>query len=36
VRVAALRDGYITVTPLHFDLTRYPQLHEWQQREWKP
>jgi 5'-nucleotidase len=33
--VAALRDGYITVTPLHFDLTRYPQLHEWQEREWR-
>lgn len=33
--VAALRDGYITITPLHFDLTRYPQLHEWQEREWK-
>lgn len=33
--VAALRDGYITVTPLQFDLTHYPQLHEWQGREWK-
>lgn len=33
--VAALRDRYITVTPLHFDLTHYPQLHEWQGREWK-
>lgn len=33
--VAALRDGYITVTPLQFDLTRYPQLREWQGREWR-
>ena len=33
--VAALRDRYITVTPLRFDLTHYPQLHEWQGREWK-
>ncbi|QOV88983.1 5'/3'-nucleotidase SurE [Humisphaera borealis] len=33
--VAALRDGYITITPLQFDLTHYPQLHEWQGREWK-
>jgi 5'-nucleotidase len=32
--VAALRDGYITVTPLQFDLTQYPQLKEWQDREW--
>ncbi|HZN64750.1 MAG TPA: 5'/3'-nucleotidase SurE [Tepidisphaeraceae bacterium] len=32
--VAALRDGYITVTPLQFDLTHYPMLHEWQGREW--
>jgi 5'-nucleotidase len=32
--VAALRDGYITVTPLQFDLTQYPQLKEWQGREW--
>jgi 5'-nucleotidase len=28
--VAALRDGYITVTPLQFDLTHYPMLHEWE------
>lgn len=34
--VAALRDKYITITPLHFDLTHYPQLHEWESREWKP
>jgi 5'-nucleotidase len=30
--VAALRDGYITVTPLQFDLTHYPMLHEWEGR----
>lgn len=28
--VAALRDGYITVTPLQFDLTHAIQLREWQ------
>jgi 5'-nucleotidase len=33
--VAALRDGYVTVTPLQFDLTHYQQLHEWEGREWK-
>lgn len=32
--VAALRDGYITVTPLQFDLTHYPMLHEWEKRSW--
>ena len=32
--VAALRDGYITVTPLHFDLTHYPMLREWKDRQW--
>ena len=32
--VAALRDGYITVTPLQFDMTYFPQLREWQDREW--
>jgi 5'-nucleotidase len=32
--VAALRDGYITITPLHFDLTHYPMLREWKDREW--
>jgi 5'-nucleotidase len=32
--VAALRDGYITVTPLQFDLTNYPMLREWQDRKW--
>ena len=33
--VAALRDGYLTVTPLHFDLTHYTMLKEWGEREWK-
>ena len=33
--VAALRDNYITVTPLHYDLTHYPQLQEWQVKEWR-
>ena len=33
--VAALRDGYITVTPLQFDLTHYPMLREWQDRQWR-
>ena len=32
--VAALRDRYITITPLQFDLTHYPMLHEWKEREW--
>jgi len=32
--VAALRDGYVTVTPLQFDLTHFPMLREWQGREW--
>jgi 5'-nucleotidase len=32
--VAALRDEYITVTPLQFDLTRPGQLREMQKREW--
>lgn len=32
--VAALRDGYITVTPLQFDLTHYPMLREWKDLEW--
>lgn len=32
--VAALRDGYITVTPLQFDLTHYPMLREWKDRDW--
>jgi 5'-nucleotidase len=33
--VAALRDGYITVTPLQFDLTHYPMLREWKDRDWQ-
>ena len=33
--VAALRDGYVTVTPLHFDLTHYGMLKDWGEREWK-
>jgi 5'-nucleotidase len=32
--VAALRDGYITITPLQFDLTYYPMLREWKDRVW--
>lgn len=32
--VAALRDGYVTITPLQFDLSEYRQLREWQAREW--
>jgi 5'-nucleotidase len=31
--VAALRDGYITVTPLQFDMTRYAMLREWEGRD---
>ena len=33
--VAALRDGHITVTPLHFDLTHYTMLKDWNARPWK-
>lgn len=33
--VSALRENYITVTPLHFDLTHYPMLREWREREWR-
>jgi 5'-nucleotidase len=33
--VAALRDGYITITPLQFDLTDHLKLRAWQDREWK-
>ncbi len=32
--VAALRDGYITITPLQFDLTHHALLKQWQQRTW--
>jgi len=34
--VAALRDGYITITPLQFDLTHNGLLREWQTRRWPP
>jgi 5'-nucleotidase len=33
--VAALRDGYATVTPLHFDLTDRAQLEKWSSSQWK-
>ena len=33
--VAALRAGYITVTPLQFDLTHNVQLRAWRDREWR-
>jgi 5'-nucleotidase len=32
--VAALRDGWITVTPLQFDLTEYRLLGDWSSRKW--
>ncbi|HTL27978.1 MAG TPA: 5'/3'-nucleotidase SurE [Tepidisphaeraceae bacterium] len=32
--VAALRDGYVTITPLQFDLTHHLMLRAWQDREW--
>lgn len=32
--VAALRDRYITLTPLQFDLTHYPMLREFHDRDW--
>jgi len=31
----ALSQGYVTITPLHFDLTKYALLKEWGNREWK-
>jgi 5'-nucleotidase len=31
----ALADGYVTLTPLQFDLTDHSQLQRMQQREWK-
>ena len=34
--VIALSDGYITVTPLHFDLTRYDQLDRARGWDWSP
>jgi 5'-nucleotidase len=33
--VAALRDGYTTITPLQFDLTHPLMLRAWQDREWE-
>ena len=33
--VAGVRDGYITVTPLQFDLTHHIMMREWKGREWK-
>jgi 5'-nucleotidase len=33
--VAALRDGYITITPLHFDMTHPLVLKEWNQLDWR-
>jgi 5'-nucleotidase len=32
--IAALRDKFVTITPLQFDLTHYPMLHEWEERDW--
>jgi 5'-nucleotidase len=32
--VAALRDRYITITPLQFDLTNYELLRRWTSRQW--
>src|SRR5689334_11788208 len=33
--VAALREKFITITPLQFDLTHYPVLRQWHNQEWK-
>ncbi len=33
--VAALRNGYITVTPLQFDLTDHPAIKRWELRPWE-
>jgi 5'-nucleotidase len=32
--VAALRDKYVTITPLQFDLTHHVMLRDWREREW--
>ncbi|MGD0464361.1 MAG: 5'/3'-nucleotidase SurE [Tepidisphaeraceae bacterium] len=32
--VAALRDGYVTITPLQFDLTNHALLGEWSRKKW--
>ena len=34
--IHALFDGgYVTVTPLQYDLTHYPLLRSWQSKEWQ-
>jgi len=33
--VAALRDKYISVTPLQFDLTRNDAMHRWVEQKWR-
>src|SRR5438552_2207909 len=33
--VAGVRDKYITVTPLQFDLTHYLMMRQWNSKEWK-
>jgi 5'-nucleotidase len=33
--VAALRDKFITVTPLQFDLTDNPLIRQWETRDWR-
>jgi len=33
-RVSNLTEGYVTLTPLHFDLTNHAALQQMQQREW--
>jgi 5'-nucleotidase len=33
--VAALRDGYITITPLQFDMTHFHMLREWRDQDWR-
>ena len=33
--VAALRDNFITITPLQFDLTQYQLLRVWEKRDWR-
>ncbi|MGB7158631.1 MAG: 5'/3'-nucleotidase SurE [Tepidisphaeraceae bacterium] len=33
--VAALRNNYITVTPLQFDLTHHLMMREWKDRQWR-
>jgi len=31
----AINDGYISMTPLHFNMTEYDQLHAWKQVDWE-